>query len=96
MKLQLILLAGIFSAPMAFAERPAEHAECKPLVEACEKAGFKVGHHKGKGGEPGGEGVWIDCIGAVANSKTVQGVTFSKEEADKCMAVKKESKGHKK
>jgi hypothetical protein len=91
MKLRVVLLAGLFSAPMAFAEKAVDSADCKPLVDACEKAGFAPGAHQAKDGKAGGEGLWVDCIGAVSNGKVVEGVTFGKEEADKCMATKKET-----
>lgn len=87
-----IALVGLMMAPVALAEKAAHHPDCQNVVSACEKAGFKAGAHKAKGGKPGGEGLWIDCIQAVSKGTAVKGVTFTKEEADKCLAHKAEAK----
>jgi hypothetical protein len=62
--------------------------ECQVPFAACQAAGFKVGAHK-KGDKEGSDnGLWVDCINAVADGKKqVPGVDVSAAQA--CRAAKK-------
>lgn len=73
----------------AHAQRPKDSPECAEIAKQCESAGFSPGGHK-----KDGKGLWVECIGAVAHGQTVAGVTATKEQAEKCLAVAKEK--HKK
>lgn len=63
--------------------------ECQGVFAACQAAGFKPGAHQ-KGQKMGeGQGLWVDCIGAVADGKKqIAGVDAGAAKA--CMAVKKQ------
>ena len=65
--------------------------ECEAPVGACTTAGFKVGAHK-KGDKEGADnGLWVDCINAVADGKkTVAGVDTAGAQA--CKAAMKAAK----
>jgi hypothetical protein len=82
----------------AFAKGKAEHkhmiSECEAPVAACKAAGFVPGAHK-KGDKEGADnGLWVDCINAVADGKKqVNGVDQAAAQA--CKAAHKEKK-HKK
>jgi hypothetical protein len=77
----LIVLAFVFCGS-AFAHEgdhghgggPGHHGgmgECKPLKEACEKAGFTMGGHK-----KDGKGIIVDCMGKFAKGEKVEGVSL--------------------
>ena len=90
--LKLVLLASIFGLNVsAFAaEAVTNDPACTAVVAACEAAGYKPGEHK-----QNSKGLWVDCIGAIAKGKTVEGVSSSKEEARGCMKAKRQSRKRK-
>ena len=75
---KLYLIPGIFMLVMgvsaqgfaAAAAKPTTHP-CKPIKEACIKAGYI------KGGHSAGKGLLVDCVMPVANNKkTLDKMTF--------------------
>jgi hypothetical protein len=89
MKFQLFVsaLAAVFTMGLAHAEGKHEGTkipECEAPFKACQAAGFVVGAHK-KGDKEGADnGLWVDCIGAVADGKkTVAGVDVAAAQACK-------------
>jgi hypothetical protein len=66
---------------------------CQAPFAACQAAGYVVGAHK-KGDKEGTDnGLWVDCIDAVADGKKqVNGV--DKSAAQACKAAQKAKKGH--
>lgn len=71
-------------------ERPTI-AECQSVYAACQAAGYQPGAHQ-KGQKRGeGQGLWVDCVNAVAaGKKEVAGVELAA--AQSCMAAKKAHK----
>jgi hypothetical protein len=64
---------------------------CQAPVAACKQAKFVVGAHKPGDKEGADDGLWVDCIDAVAdNKKQVPGLTQSAAEA--CRTAKKAMK----
>lgn len=90
--MNLVVAAGaLVLSTQALAQKPADVPECTGPVAACEKAGFQPGEHK-----KNGKGLWVDCIGARAHDKAVEGVTITKEEAKACADAAKAVRGAKK
>jgi len=44
---------------------------CKPIADACKKAGYH------QGGNEKGKGLWKDCVMVIASGKTVDNVTMT-------------------
>jgi hypothetical protein len=86
----IVTLSLVLGASFAQAEGP-KIPECQAPFKACQAAGFKVGAHK-KGDKEGADnGLWVDCIGAVADGKKqVPGVEQAAAQA--CRAAKKSEK----
>lgn len=88
----VIALAFVFSSTAFSHEHEGKegHGECKPVKEACEKAGFVKGGHKE------GKGLIMDCMGKIAKGEKVEGVAIDPADPtlkpcmDK-MAMKKEN-----
>jgi hypothetical protein len=90
MKFSLLVLTLTLGS-LAQAEKPKELPQCASIAKACEAAGYHAGDHKKTG-----KGLWVDCVGAIAHGKTVEGVTATQEEAKACAdAAKVERKEHK-
>jgi hypothetical protein len=90
--LKFVLLASIFGMNVfAFAaETAVNDPACTAIVAACEGAGYKPGEHK-----QNGKGLWVDCVGAIAKGKTVEGVNGTPKEARDCMKAKRQSRRRK-
>ncbi len=85
-----LLVLGLLAGAQAFAQKPADLPACTSIVKSCEAAGFEPGEHKANG-----KGLWVDCVGAIANGKTVAGVTATQAEAKACHdAAKAHHKEH--
>lgn len=88
-----VLVAVIGTSLATFAQHGgAAIPACQAPFAACQAAGFKVGaHHKGDK-EGADSGLWVDCIGAVADGKKqVPGVDPAA--AQSCRAAHKAMKG---
>ena len=72
MKIATLVIAVSLSAMIqvpAHAAGGPKIPECQAPFAACQAAGFKVGAHK-KGDKEGTDnGLWVDCINAVADGK---------------------------
>ena len=89
MKLTVVMLA-LSVASLAHAEKAKDLPQCASITKACEAAGFEPGDHK-----KNGKGLWVDCVGALAHGKKVEGVTATQDEAKACAdAAKAEHKEH--
>jgi hypothetical protein len=86
---KLILLSLLATGLSAYAVKPADLPECAKPVAACKQAHFKRGDHK-----VNGKGLWIDCIAARAEGKTVAGVDISQGDAQACHAAAKAARHH--
>ena len=87
-----VLMAALLLTGSNFAQADGTKVpECQAPFAACQTAGFKVGAHK-KGDKEGADnGLWVDCIDAVADGKKqVTGVDQTAAQA--CKAAMKAKK----
>lgn len=82
------LLVGLLAvaAPHAFAESEdsaIKNGPCKPLWDACEAGGYKLGAHK-----TNGKGLWVDCLDPLLAGKSVEGVTADASVVPACKEAK--------
>ena len=86
--ISLFLISNIALAENLGGKSITKIPECQAPFAACQAAGFKVGAHK-KGDKEGTDnGLWVDCIDAVADGKKqVPGVDTSAAQA--CKTAKK-------
>jgi hypothetical protein len=79
--LAVFSLFALLGTQLTFAaDSPASLPECSKIVSACKAQGYMHGSH-----QKNGKGLWVDCIGTIANGKTVSGVTgFTADDAKAC------------
>ena len=76
-----VVMAFAMMSVVARAAEPAMPPECTTIASECKAAGFEINGHKN------GKGLWVDCISAVSQGKTVAGVTQTKAQARACRSA---------
>jgi hypothetical protein len=78
MKKMLIIAASLLTFNLCSVSFADDAHPCKNLETACKAAGFY------KGGSGSGKGLYKDCVEAVANGKTIEGINVAKEDIASC------------
>lgn len=86
-----LLLVSLVSAGAFAKGKAGKIPACESVVKACEAAGFQPGDHKKTG-----KGLWVDCVHALAEGKSVSGVTVAQADAKACSDAAKAARAAKK